>query len=658
MKIAGADIRRFRLSDQFMARYAGQQPEWGPIGYCTYKRTYSRFTNEAGTETEEFWQTLQRVVEGTFAIQKWHCSMLNIPWDSGVAQKHAQRMFELMWNFKFLPSGRGLWLMGTDFVYEHGSAGLNSCAFVSSENIDRFPVEPFTWAMEALLLGVGVGFDTRGADKLTVHPYRPNGTYVIDDSREGWVESVRMLLEAFLTGHRLPKFDYSQIRPAGTILKKFGGVASGPGPLVDMHQGLVDLLGPKAGRVLSSGDIVDIFTLIARCVVSGNIRRSAMIALGEPNDTEFLGLKASAADSMTHRWAANNSVFGTVGMDYRDIVRRNVESGMGEPGIIWLENARKYGRLVDGANWVDRRAVGVNPCGEQTLEDKECCNLIETFPSRHASLEEYLETLKYALMYGKTVTLLDTQWPTTNAVIRRNRRLGISQSGVMDAIARFGVHEIREWCDKGYGFIRKQDRDTSDFLCIRESIKVTSVKPSGTISLLSGVSPGIHYPHAEYYIRRIRFAKNSALLPMLKAAGYKMEPDVTQPEHTVVVEFPVHVESFTKGKDQVTVWQQLENAVMYQRYWADNQVSITVSYHKDEVDDLVDALQHFDDRLKCVSLLPHEDHGYQQPPYEEIEASVCKKRISKIKPINYTMGAGDGAVGEKYCDNDTCSIQH
>lgn len=654
MEIAGVSWREFKLSDSFINAYHGKQPNWGPLGYVTFLRTYSRYLDESGETKEEFWQTLQRVVEGTFNLQKYHCHTFNIPWNQSKAMARAERMYDKMWRFQFLPSGRGLWLMGTDFMRKHGSAGLNSCAFTTTENIHKFPVDPFTWAMEISMLGVGVGFDTRGAARLRVQ--EPSGIkdVVIEDSREGWVASLEVLLEAFFMGKALPKFDYSQIRPRGQLLKHFGGRSSGPDPLINMHQGLIEVLSPRIGEKLTSVDIVDIFTNIGKCVVSGNIRRSAMIALGDVEDEEFKNLKLDQAKMMSNRWASNNSVFGYHGMDYRDIVERC--SVNGEPGIVWLDNVRGYGRLADGYTGIDNRVMGVNPCGEQPMEPDELCNLIETFPVNHSSLSEYKETLEDALLYGKSVTLLNTKWPRTNGVMSRNRRLGISQTGITEFFGKVGLPEARVWCEEGYQHLREEDFSVSQFLCIRESIKLTSVKPSGSISLLPGVSPGIHYPHSEYYIRRMRLASDSTLLPMLRDAGYPMEPDVKEPGMTTVVEFPIRSYPFVRGKESVPVWQQLENAAFYQHYWSDNNVSITVTFNEDEKEDLIQALPYYERRLKVVSMLMNRSGAYQQAPYEEISAEEYERRVQAVREIDYGRGGSDQAVGEMYCTNDTCSL--
>ena len=205
-------VNNFSLSSAFLEDYIGTQPEWGPLGYFTFKRTYAR-PKEDGT-TEEWWETCQRVVEGIYNIQKIHCKSLRLPWDNRKARISSQEMFQRMWEFKWLPPGRGLWAMGTEMIFEKGGAALNNCAFVSTQNIDVDFAAPFTFLMDMSMLGVGVGGDTRGAGKLKIQvPRMSEREYVVEDSREGWVDLIRVVLNSFVgKGYYPPEPDYSQVR--------------------------------------------------------------------------------------------------------------------------------------------------------------------------------------------------------------------------------------------------------------------------------------------------------------------------------------------------------------------------------------------------------------------------------------------------------------
>jgi len=648
---------RFKLADTFLADYRGKQPDWGPLGYITFKRTYARVLSEDSPRTEEYWETLRRVVEGCYTIQLNHCRTLKLPWKPEKAQRSAQEMFKLMWDFKFLPPGRGLWMMGSEYIYVRGSAALNNCAFVSTDEIDTDFAEPFCFLMDLSMLGVGVAFDTEGAGKITVQtPQVGEYTHVVEDSKEGWCDLARVVLNAYVGSGKRPKhIDWSQIRPMGAPIKTFGGIAPGPGPLIECIQNIDKILAPRSGHQISSTDITDLMNVIGKCVVSGGVRRTAELALGRPNDQEYLKLKDPKlhGDKLTAwRWASNNSVAAEEGMDYTGV---GVQTAMnGEPGYFWRENARAYGRLKDGVNYDDAKVAGTNPCAEQSLESYEICNLVETFPSRHASYEEYERTLKFAYLYAKTVTLIPTHNERTNAIMLRNRRIGLSQSGIVESFERHGRREHFKWCDQGYGYISKMDKIYSQWLCIPESIKKTSVKPSGTVSLMPGVTPGIHYAHSEYYFRTIRIDKTSPLIEPIKNAGYRIEESVYG-DNTWIVYFPVHEEFFSRSKTDVSVWEQMENVAQMQYYWADNQVSATITFKPEEAKDIPYILELFETRLKSISFLPLTDHSYPQAPYQETTKEAFDQAVKKLSVLDFSSLNTDEAH-DLYCDGDKCEI--
>jgi hypothetical protein len=388
-------------------------------------------------------------------------------------------------------------------------------------------------------------------------------------------------------------------------------------------------------------------------VVSGNVRRSAALAMGRYQDKEYLQMKNDQEKLYHHRWGSNNSFNAEVGMDYTWHAEQSQKNG--EPGYIWLDNARTHGRFKDGLKYDDVNVAGFNPCVEQQLEDAELCCLVETFPAKHDDYEDYLKTLKIAYLYGKTITLSNTHWPETNAKMLKNRRIGLSQSGVVQAFNKFGRRTMLTWCDNAYSHVKELDEEYSNWLCIPKSVRMTSIKPSGTVSLLNGSTPGIHFPESEYYIRRIRFSKDNALVTSLKDAGYKIEEDAYSP-NTYCVEFPVREPHFTRSKKTVSMWEQLEMAAQYQHYWADNSVSITVTFKDEEAAQLKSALEMYETRLKAVSFLRYEDTGYKQAPYEPITQEVYEKLIKNITPIQraYTDSAG---AGTKFCDGESCEIQ-
>jgi len=649
-------IRRFKLSDTFIDHYKDREVPWGPLGYVTFKRTYARRLNEFdedATGTEEWYQTCRRVIEGMFDMQKQHVYRLGLEWNDQKAQRTAKDAYERLFTLKWTPPGRGLWMMGTKFVNTRTAAGLFNCAFRSTKELNTKGGYLFAWMMDALMLGIGVGFDTLGAGTLTAQePEFVNETHTIPDSREGWVDSVRILLNGYFFGAKVPEFDYSAIRPYGALINGFGGTSSGSGPLEELHADLRELYTARIGEEITSVDIVDTENLIGRCVVAGNVRRSAALAMGKYDDRRYLEMKNDQEKLYHHRWGSNNSFNAIVGMDYTWHAEQSQKNG--EPGYIWLNNARTKGRFKDPDRYDDINVAGFNPCVEQQLEDAELCCLVETFPAKHDSYEDYLRTLKIAYLYGKTVTLSNTHWPETNAKMLKNRRIGLSQSGVIQAFNKHGRRKMMEWCDNAYARVQELDEEYSNWLCIPKSVRMTSIKPSGTVSLLNGSTPGIHHPEDEYYIRRIRFSKDSKLLVKLKEAGYIIEVDTYSP-NTMVVEFPVHEPYFTKGKRDVSMWEQLEIAAQYQHYWADNSVSITVTFQESEAKQIKNALEMYESRLKAVSFLKYEETGYQQAPYEPITKEQYEIMTSKITPVT-SFETDQGGGGTKFCDGDSCII--
>lgn len=658
----------FTLDLKFISNYVNCQPNWGPLGYVTYKRTYARplesvpvryskLANYYGvTVSEEWWLTVMRVVEGCYQYQQRHCANLRLPWSTTKAQRSAQEMYRLIFDMKFLPPGRGLWMMGCDYVHKAGGAALNNCAYVSTSELSTSFSAPFTFLMDMSMLGVGVGGDTRGAGSVMIQAPVIGNNHVVDDSREGWVELVRRCLESFVGNDTWPsEIDYSLIRPYGALIKGFGGTAAGSKPLEELVAGIFRILSTQIGKMISSQVIVDIFNMIGRCVVAGNVRRSAEIMFGDPQDIDFLDLKDPSKNLealKSHRWASNNSIFATVGQDYRNVAARTAVNG--EPGYEWLSNARAYSRMGRSPDNKDKAAMGGNPCLEQTLESFELCCLVETFPSLHESYEEFQRTLKYAYLYAKTVTLVPTHDMRTNAVMLRNRRIGASQSGIIQAMQRHGRREFFNWCDRGYDYIQSLDDVYSKWLCVPKSIKTTSVKPGGTVPLLPGVTPGIHFPHSEYYFRVIRFATESQIVRALRAANYHCVDLAPDEPNTTAVYFAIKEPYFDRAKNDVSMWEQLEIAAQVQQYWADNQVSITVTFKPEEAKDILYALELYETRLKGVSFLPLTEHGYSHAPYQTIDEITYKQYMSVIKSTD--MAAVLNETIDRFCDGEACML--
>ena len=667
----------FHLADEFVAGYKSKKVPWGyvdaggnAVGEITFLRTYSRLKEDG---TKETWaEVCERVINGMYSLQKDHAKLNRLPWNDAKAQSSAKEAYDRLFNLKWTPPGRGLWVMGTPLVNEQrNSAALQNCSFVSTEAMTKInPAKPFAFLMEASMLGVGVGFDDKGADKdFTIYePKLPAVTVQIADTREGWVESTSSLINSYLKADQpIYEFDYSLIRPAGTPIKTFGGTAAGHEPLEKLHNYIRAIFSNRAGEKLTRKDIADIGNLIGVCVVSGNVRRSAELLMGRLDDKDFLNLKnaevypeRNSYDPKNPGWAwmSNNSVEVKVGDDFSGIIDGIARNG--EPGVIWMDVTRKYGRLIDPPNNKDWRAAGYNPCAEQSLESFECCTLVETYMNRHDSLEDFKRTLKFAYLYAKTVTLLPTHWEETNAIMQRNRRIGTSISGIANFADRVGLPTLREWMDAGYEVVQAYDKSYSEWLGIRESIKTTTVKPSGTVSILAGESPGVHWtPGGQFFLRTIRFGNDDPMLPLFIASGYTVEPASESPKTTSVVYFPIESQALRSEKD-VSIYEKTSLASMAQRHWSDNSVSVTVSFNAETEKDHVGTVLHmFDGQLKTVSFLPMGNAVYPQMPYTQITQEEYEAYKHKLLPIDFTdvyAGMAADAIGEKYCSTDFCEV--
>lgn len=710
----------FKLNPSFVESYRSKPSPFGLNGFgeLVYRRTYSRL-KEDGTN-EDWTDTVARVVTGVYRMQESHIRGLKKRWDSSKAQRSAQTMFDLIWNMKFLPPGRGLWAMGSEITEERGLyAALNNCAMVSTDDLSFSLEKPFCFLMDMSMLGVGVGFDTKGKGSITIlnpdatfgkspsvdillekfddireHIYPGSSSHVrtsdssklyrecytvdyneddgffyqIPDTREGWVMALAFTLSSYFRDMPRVKFLYDHIRPAGLPIKGFGGVSSGPLPLKMMLDSVSAYLDKRIGEKITVEDIVTIQNMIGVCVVAGNVRRTAEIAFGEADDEEFMDLKNYRWNPVTmqvegpaaHRagfgWTSNNSIFAKVGMDYTKAAERTAVNG--EPGYAWLENMQNYSRMIDPPDYKDYRVKGGNPCLEQSLESYELCNLVETYPARHETMEEWHKTLKYAYLYAKTVTLGMTHWEDTNEVMSRNRRIGTSISGFAQARVKFGIHKLRTGLDEGFKTIQKYDRIYSEWLSVPRSIKTTSVKPSGTVSLLAGATPGMHFPHSRFCIRRMRLSIHSNLIQPLKDAGYEIEPCVGQEDSTVVVSVPIDMGEGLRGTEQVSMWEQFEIAAFLQAYWTDNQVSCTVTFDpRTEGHQIKYALELYESRLKGISLLPRLDAGaYPQMPYEEISEAEYLARLSELRTPDFSKSVEQAEMNDKFCDSEKCEL--
>lgn len=1017
-------VHRFTLSDNVKEEFQKIKPNFGYNGFgaAVFYRTYSRRKSDGGMES---WNDVViRVVEGTFSIRKdWYLKN-HIKWDEEFWAHYAYHFGLSMLRMEWLPPGRGLWAMGTDFVYEEGSMSLYNCAFTTIGEDIGADIE---WLMDSLMLGVGVGFSPTRDDELIVKSSTEKYNYLIPDSREGWAEATKLLINSFTKGTPFPIFDYSAIREQGTPIKRFGGECSGPEPLIKLHKKIEDFFYMYQTEdwydsVLLKADIAN---SVGCCVVAGNVRRSAEIALLGIDDPTFINLKDYTKYPYRGEfgWMSNNSVileedkdfgklgevaqrvirngepgilnkknfpFGRIGKDQEGVKRDSAEglnpcqiasakvltpSGIRQfkdidvGSFIWSQNGwckvvkkwstginptycyrttagafygtaghkvvsnnfkikvelaqsidilngpvlkdkvnysphaimdglvigdgtdshgviclcigendqdyytsevkgligstydKSYYRIVDTSivnlpltykrqipekyfytndknqlvsflrglysangsicgnritlkaasfriiedvqtmlssigirsyyttnkpsliSWSngefeskqsydlniseDRKlfatligfiqkykqkaldelinrvgkgvhkdtydivsvtdlgeqetfditvdnsthtywtqCLNVSNCGEIPLNNKEVCNIAETYPTMCADINSWYKAIEYATMYMSTVSLLPTHQESTNQVVARNRRIGCGIVDYTGWIKANGLHKVIPWMREGYKKARLINQWLNGEAGVPDAIRVTTIKPGGTTPKLPGKTSGIGYPNFLHTVRRMRVARGSTIAKILTEAGYPIEPDAVS-DNTDVVEFPI-LQGPAKPATEATLWEQAMNLVTVQREWADNAVSNTLNFKpkwvlkkvinrseclvtvidtytsviteenaykstmvcnvdghqkykfeigpdqvhiyeydpRHEEGDIEAVLSSIAPLTKSVSLLPQTSAGvYKQMPEEGISEEEYENRLLKIKPINWNLLHQSNVVG-------------
>ena len=619
--------------------------EWSNLARIVYRRTYAR--KDSGT-LENWEQTVERAIMGNVKGRN-------------VSEAEIKELLRLANERKAGPAGRGYWFSGTPAHTRFGGAALNSCWFVTSEDWNNFVI-----AQDLLMLGGGVGLSVEQQfsrnlpkvkkDVVVIHKPTKDADFIIPDSREGWCELTRRVLESyFVTGK---SFSYSTVcvRGYGESIAGFGGTASGPLPLVKFIGILCAILLNRVGKQLRPIDCADILTATGEMVVAGNVRRSAIIILGDCWDKEYLKAKRWDLGAVpTHRSCANYSVICEDIQDVHPLFWKTYEHG--EPfGLVNRAAMQKYGRMGE---LKPDTAIGVNPCGEATLENGEPCNLTEMALCNMQSEDEFVKASRLMQRYSKRVTMEHYHHPLSASVIERNRRTGNGITGCL-ASPLF----VPEVLDKAYTAIQEEDLLYSKELGIPISKRTTVVKPSGTMSKVLDCDgyEGIHAAYSRYIIQRIRVASNDPLLPKLKAAGHHVEPvirfDGTIDPQTMVVDFYVAaLDGSPVADEDWDTWRQLDVLKMSQKRWADQSVSVTVYYKKEDIPQLKEWLDKNLPYLKSISFLCHSDHGFKQAPKEPITAEQYDKLSRKIKPIDFE-DVGDGQMIDGIeCAGGSCPIR-
>lgn len=740
---------RIELDQNFIDQVKHEiKPHWGELGWVTYKRTYARWLPDQD-RSENWDETVKRVIEGNINLDP---RLKDSPSKKVISEltNEAKRLFRLVYGLSATPSGRNLWISGTDYQKRTGDS-LNNCWFIAIrpqeygdshivpsyvDKREKAVSMPFSFLFDQLMKGGGVGFSVVN-DNIKQIPKVDNKidlTVVIDkgskshdasikvgavdkdewkkqnpdqddviyyrlpDTREGWVLANARLIDMHFNQTNPDRktklvLDITDIRPYGAKIHGFGGTASGPMPLVEMFIDINNVINARAGKNLTAVDATDICNLIGKTVVAGNVRRSAELALGSSDDQDFIKMKQDKKKLYHHRWASNNSVaINSKFNNYGPIADGILHNG--EPGIVNLDLSRNYGRIVDGYQpGIDDDVEGTNPCGEISLANGEPCNLFEVFPYI-AEMQgwDLKEAFALATRFAKRVTFSHYDWEISRKIIQKNRRIGISMSGIQDWLLNDLGHRVVtgfedavdaetgekikkpiydsqavERVDGLYKAVVDADKAYSKELGTHPSIKHTTVKPSGTVAKLAGVSEGMHFHYAGYLIQRIRFQASDPLLPALRECGYYTEPDIYT-KNTICVEFPLraaHADSKNfASAGTVSIAEQFATQAFLQTYWSDNAVSCTITFQSDESDEIAPLLHQYRHTIKSTSLLPYYGGSLKQAPKEPIDKKTYKERAALITDDVEEVFAkqnddqkGLEIVGQTDCEGGACPIK-
>jgi len=625
-----------------------KETPWGEVGYATFKRTYARPTKG---RTEEWPETIERVIE---ACNK----QLGCDFD----KDEQEDIRNMMLSLKGTVAGRFLWQLGTKTVDRLGLPSLQNCAFTVVDE----PIRPFTWAFEMLMLGSGVGFNIQRENVYqlpkilkkvkVVRDDVNDADFIVPDSREGWVDLLKKVLEAsFKTGEGF-SFATHLVRSKGSKIKGFGGTASGPQDLVVGMLDINTILNSRSGKRLRPIDCLDIMNIIGKIVVAGNVRRSAQIALGDYDDIEFLRAKRWDLGGIPNwRAMSNNSVICDNTEDLLDEFWEGYK-GNGEPyGLINMSASRRMGRVGE-VQYPDPDVMGYNPCAEQSLAPYETCCLAEVYLPNIESELELKKVARYLYRINKHSLSIPCALKETEDIVHKNMRMGIGVTGYLQA-----TEEQRSWLDSCYIYLREYDKEYSRIAGFPASIKLTTVKPSGTLSLLAGVTSGAHPAYAQYYIRRIRMSADSELVRVCRDSGYDIEYvrnfDGTEDHSTVVVSFPCEFPQGTMLAENMSAVDQLEVIKRLQTEWSDNAVSVTIYYRKEELDDIRKWLDLNYVNVKSVSFLLHNEHGFDQAPLEAIDKKTHTKLKKKVKAITSLTDIKIEDVEIDDCATGACPVR-
>ena len=583
-----------------------------------HKSRYARWIPEH-SRREEWHETVNRYVDFWKGREQ-------------IDEKVALKLFNAIHNLEVMPSMRCMMTAGKALDKDN-VAGFN-CSYL---HIDS--PRSFDELMYVLMCGTGVGFSVERnfinkLPEIAESFHQTDSLIVVSDSKIGWASAFRELI-AMLYAGKIPQWDVSRVRGSGERLKTFGGRASGPEPLVDLFNFCVEVFQKSSGRKLTSIECHDICCKIADIVVVGGVRRSALISLSNLSDQRMS--KAKSGDwwrNEGHRRLANNSVAYTEKPDFESFLsemQTMYESKAGERGIFSRVAAQKIaGR--NGRRDADHE-FGTNPCSEIILRSNQFCNLSEVVVRADDTLSTLKKKIETAAIIGTLQATL-TDFRYLRNVWKKNTEeealLGLSLTGIMDhPVIGTSSDKTALWLEELKNVAVKTNKKWAEKLGINQSVAITCVKPSGTVSQLVDSASGIHPRFSKHYIRRVRSDTKDPLAEFMTAAGFPVEQDLMSPS-SLVYSFPVKSPKSSTTVKQVGAMQQLALWKLYQNHWCEHKPSITVYYTDDEFLQVAQWIWDNFDICSGISLLPVSDHVYQQAPYEEIDAAKYKELVDAM----------------------------
>jgi len=691
------------LSDSFLTKYKTAESPFSSIGEFVYLRTYSRYL-EQDKRRENWFETVQRTVEYNISLGIEHRQKHGIPVELEKEREEAEQLFDNLFHLRTFTSGRTLYMGGTEIVKEYPLSNYN-CCFTLIETMEDF-VDVFYLLM--LGCGVGVRIDKKLIYKLpevrqaalegrydgnirlittkeamehtilTINQDKTEAEIKVGDSKEGWCDALRIYfnlvtLKEYESIENIV-IDYSFVRPEGDRLRRFGGRASGYKSLKRMFEKINKVMKRPAEGSLTTLDVLDIATIISENVVSGGVRRSAMMIICDEDDEEVIQAKQNIYKvvdgnwiedkEISHRKMSNNSVLyqSRPTLERIQEILHSIRIN-GEPGFI------------NGAEAVRRKKIfqGCNPCGEILLQSKQCCNLstnnLLAFVKEDDTLD--LEKLEAVIRLSARVTirmtLVDVELPEWNKIMQEDRIVGISLTGMMDMVNRtkMSYEELGDLLYHLKGIVHEEGEKYCKELKINKPDLMTTIKPEGTLSNLPGVSSGIHYAHAQYYIRRVRIAASDPLYKMLEEqGGYPIHNEVGQTDENCtikVIEFPMKAPE-GKTKYEVGATEQLELYKLSMKHWTDHNTSITVHVREEEWDEVAKWLYDNFDYAVGVTFLPLFEETYPLLPFECTTREDYEKRMRASRPIDYELlakydSSEEQEIMDKDCESGVCPVR-